>query len=73
LANVDLLGTTVEKITIHMYDNLYNLIFIVQFLRDMNTRHWIVKSKDYSQHMKLMKCTKFCPVGALLKKEKCVV
>ena len=73
MANVDLLGTTVEEITVHMYDNLYNLIFIVQSLRDMNTRHWIVKSRDYSEHMKLMKYTKFCPIEALGKKERCIL
>ena len=29
----------VEEITILMYGNLYDLIFIVQSLRDVNTRH----------------------------------
>lgn len=68
MANVDLLGIIVEEIAIRMYDNLYNLIFIVQSLRYMNTRHWIVKSIDYPEHMKLIKCTKFCVLEALQKK-----
>lgn len=56
-----------------MYDNLYYLIFIVQSLRVMNTKHRIVKSRDYSEHMKLMKYTKLSPVKALGKKEKCIL
>lgn len=70
--NVDLLGAIVEEITTHMYDNLSNLIFIVQSLRDMSIRHWIVKQEP-NQSIWNQWSTQNLRIGAFGKKEKYIL